>query len=204
LRPLNLASRPFRNERLPALLSAIVALIVLAATVAHALAIVSVLPTRLGRIEGQRRELEAELNHLGQEGEKLRALRPSKEDLTQWGILRELVDRRLFQWSVLLAQLSQILPPDIRLTTIEPTLSKGTVELRLGAKTGSRGSGALLGFARRLEEQPEFEGVAPESVDEDKDGSAASYRMRYVAQPPPPSASATEAAPPSPAPEPSR
>jgi Tfp pilus assembly protein PilN len=158
--PLNLASRPFRNERLPALLLALGFTAVGAVTIKHALAVRSLMPGRTSGLARQVAELENERERLRQEQSQLRAPRPEAAVLAQWTLLKDLVDGRTFSWSGLFALLEETLPKGVRLISITPKIEKGerTVYVTGVARTNED----LLELIRVLEERAEFEEVLPE------------------------------------------
>jgi hypothetical protein len=157
--PLNLASRPFRNERLPALLLALGFTVAGAVTIKHAVAIRGLMPGRTSGLARQVTELEDERARLRSEAGLLRAPRPEPSAVAQWTMLKELVDRRTFSWSTLFAVLEDTLPKGVRLVSIIPVVSKGerTLELTAVARTNED----LLELIRVLEDRPEFDGVLP-------------------------------------------
>jgi len=193
LKPLNLASQPFRNERLPSLLATILVLASLGVTVLHAMVGARVGPSSLGKAENEALALSSSLDRLRQEGASLAGVKPSKEDRLVWGEIRDLVDRRLFRWTRLLSQLQAVLPDDVRLLSVEPTIRDGQVAVRLSATALARGSPSLLGIIGRLEEDPAFTEVTPASLSDTPDGDVLVVEMRYI--PPVP-------APPKPTPQP--
>jgi Tfp pilus assembly protein PilN len=180
VRPLNLASQPFRNTRLPVLLSALLLLLALGVSAVHALAISRILPTHLSQAEGTTRALEAELEQLQAERATLQTLRPSSDDLARWEQVRRLIDQRLLRWTTLLKRLDELLPSDVQLTTIEPTIAGDALELRIEATSNVRGSPSLLNLVRILEEQPEFENVAPQTLAETPNGDLLALTMTYL------------------------
>jgi len=194
VRALNLASQPFRNRRLPILLSLLVALGAIGTTLPHAVALTRVLPSQLDQTETTNRALESQIARIEQGKGKLRELKPTDDQRKEWAVLRDLVDRRVFRWSVLLRQLNAVLPSDVRLTSIQPEFAKGVVTVRASATSDARGSESLPGLVRRLEEQPEFENVVPISFTDTPDGDVLELSMRYLE--PSPAAAASAATPP--------
>jgi Tfp pilus assembly protein PilN len=180
VKPLNLASQPFRNETLPGLLLAVGALVLAGVTLKHALVIRSVLPGRTSGLHAEVDGLEAEAARLRTEARTLRAPRPDAAQLAQWSQLKELVDRRAFSWTTLFAVLEEALPLGVRLLSIAPSVEKGEVTLGLTAVARSYEDG--IDFIRVLEERPEFEDVVPKSRDEERE-SRFVYTMKYI--PPP-------------------
>jgi Tfp pilus assembly protein PilN len=198
--PLNLASRPFRNERLPALLLALGFTVAGAITIKHALVIRALMPGRTSGLARQVAALENEREHLRQEESQLRAPRPEPSVLAQWTFLKDLVDSRTFSWSGLFTVLEETLPKGVRLESITPAVEKGerTIDIVGTARTNED----LLELIRVLEDRPEFDDVLPHNRGLDEQNMIDfKLVMKYRAQPPPPVMAAANTAPaPSPAP----
>jgi Tfp pilus assembly protein PilN len=157
VRPLNLASQPFRNERLPVLALVAAGLAVLALTVQHALLLRELLP---GRTSAARREvaaLEAKSVILRSEARSPRVPRPESAKVTEWGLIKDLVDRRAFSWTLLFGQLESVLPDGVHLVSIAPNARKGELLLDVAAVT--RSPEDAREFVRRLEGREEFDDV---------------------------------------------
>lgn len=194
MRPLNLATQPFRNETLPAVVLALAALLLFGVTVQHALTLRRLLPARTSDAHRRVAELEAEAARLRAEARTQRVERPEAKMLTQWTLLKELVDRRAFSWTGLFAVFEQALPPGVRLLTISPRLQKGVILIEVTAATRSYEDG--LEMIRTLEDRPEFADVFPLSRDAEEDARFR-YTMRYL-----PPAAGAPVAPAAPSPPP--
>lgn len=179
MRPLNFASRPFRNLALPALLFGIAAAIVVAVTIQHALVLRGLMPARTSKVHQEVAGLETELERLRTEGRSLKAPPPDKGVLAEWSVLKDLVDRRTFSWTGLFARLEGVLPREVRLVSIAPDVERGQVLLEIAAV--ARPPQAGLGLVGLLEGRGEFEDVYPVSVNEQEGGAAEfHYTMRYI------------------------
>jgi Tfp pilus assembly protein PilN len=205
--PLNLATRPVRNERLPALLFLLAAFALLLVTVQHAVIASRLLPRRSNALREEVASLEKELEQLENEGASLRRITVNPEQKTEWTVLKGLVDRRTFWWSRLLAVLEQIMPREARLTSVAPHLKENTYELELSVRLQNANAG--YEFMRTLERRPEFSDVRLKTKDEQGGEIEFQLVMRYYgaadtepAAPAAASASATTAAPPGKAAEP--
>jgi Tfp pilus assembly protein PilN len=183
VRPLNLASQPFRNETLPALLLVMGAVALLVLTLEHALVIRRVLPGQTSASHREVAALEDESARLRAEARTLRGPRPDAGSVARWSALKELVDRRAFSWTGLL---EDVLPPGVRLESITPKVTKDGVKLDLEAVARSYEQG--LELIRLLEDRPEFEEVYPLSRGEEEE-THFRYTMRYL----PPEAATTQA-----------
>jgi len=179
LKPLNLATRPFRNQRLPTLLVSLLALAVAALTVAHGATLARVLPSHLQQTEAEALALEAEAGRLRAEREQLRNLRPEKTDLARWNVVRDLVDRRVFRWTQVFVRLGQIVPQGVTLTAIEPVMQSDGAVVRLSATSTTGGTKPLLDLVRQLEQQPDFEDAVPESISKADKGQTIVLHVRY-------------------------
>jgi len=186
MRPLNLASRPFRNERLPKVLLAAGSLMVLLLTLFHALAIIRLLPGRTSKLAHEVNTLEEEGRKLRADATRLRSTKPNPEDAARWAILKDLVDRRVFSWTRLLSILEESMPRGVRLASVSPKVERGIFLLELHAIARTSEDGYEL--MRALEERPELDAVTPRSRDENDQGVITfRYSMKYnpAASPPP-------------------
>ncbi len=177
-RPVNLASRPFRNERLPALLlgASLAALVLL--TVWHLLVVRALLPGATSARHADAAALEAEVRQLRLDGPALRGPGPDKATLARWIQLKELVDRRAFAWTALLARLEKTMPPGVRLSAVSPAWEKGG-KVRLGLRALARTSDDGFELVKALEDQPDFDEVYPISRTVDAGGSG-DYRFELT------------------------
>jgi Tfp pilus assembly protein PilN len=177
--PLNLASRPFRNETLPTVLLTVAALAVLGLTLAQGLVIHRLRSVSASAQQREAAELEAETARLQAETRSLRVPKPSKDALAEWAAIKDLVDRRSFSWTGLFAQLEAVLPRDIRLQSITPRVRRGRLGLELEATARSTEAG--LDFMRVLEAAEAFEDVYPPQVEPSAEGGRFRYSMTYHA-----------------------
>jgi Tfp pilus assembly protein PilN len=177
--PLNLARRPFRNERLPTLLLSIGCAGLALLTVRHAVAVRELLPSRLGDVEGQVVAIEQEIDRLRAQSAELRRTEAAPEATKEWAALKEVVDRRAFSWTGLFAALEKALPPGVRLVSIAPRPTEGPVELALAAS--GRTVEDALALLQSLQEHPEFESAFLNGVTESEQGVDVSCTVLYVA-----------------------
>ncbi|HEY7513799.1 MAG TPA: PilN domain-containing protein [Vicinamibacteria bacterium] len=200
MRPaLNLASRPFRNERLPAALLALAAVVLGLVTLRHAFVLKDLLPGRVSALDKEALDLEQELAQLRDEEARLQGPRPDPERLNQWKALRGLVDQRAFSWTTLLASLEEVLPQGVKLVSIAPLVKDGRVTLDVSAV--ARRFEDRHQMLRALDESPEFEDVFLRTAGESERGEEFTCTTRYlpgVAPRPAAAEPAPEAAPSSP------
>jgi len=192
VRPLNLATQPFRNERLSVLALAVAGLAVLALTVQHALLFRELLPGRTSATRSEASALEAESARLRAEARAARTSRAEPAGLAEWGLIKDLVDRRAFSWTLLFAHLESVLPDGVHLTSIGPSVRKG--ELLLDVLAVARTPEDAREFVRRLEGREEFDDVY---LREEGDRGEVRFTMKYrpsLSRTPPAPAPAAQAA----------
>ena len=169
-RPANLASRPFGNERLPALLLLAGLLALLAISVQQALLVRRLLPDAAAARLAEAAALETDVAKLRSDGATLRGPGPDKASLARWIALKEMVDLRSFAWTALLGRLEKTVPPGVRLMSVSPGWEKG--RLRLGLRVLAQTSDAGFELVQALEDQPDFDEVYPLSKQADSGGGA--------------------------------
>jgi Tfp pilus assembly protein PilN len=187
----NLASRPFRNERLPSSLFGVALVLLLAFTVRHALELRR-LPARSGSLHREVASLDTEANRLREDARRLRGPKPDAATVAQWTLLKDLVDKRAFSWTRLLGRLESVLPQGVRLVAIDPSVKKGEMRVELSAVC--RTAQDSLTLVKVLEASDEFEDVYPVS-DTGGEGGESKYTMRYRPLELPPFVSPAAAAP---------
>jgi hypothetical protein len=185
--PLNLASRPVRNERLPALLFAVATVLMIGVTVQHALLVRRLWPdtpvrrwwpARSAALEREVVGLRNEMKNLESQSGRKRREQVTGAQSVEWQNIRELVDGRAFWWSELFASFEEVLPPDVRIVTITPRVEKEHYVISLVAHLASMESG--IGFIRKLEDRPEFEKVYSPTCSEQQGASECRYEMLYL------------------------
>ncbi len=182
-RPFNLATRPFRNETLPALLLGVGFVLLVAGSVVHALAVRSLLPAQTSARHREVDQLETRLQRLEARAGELRREVPGAT-LEEWLFVKDMVDRRAFSWTRLLRDLEESLPEGVRIASLAPDVDEARLELRLDAQVRAPEDG--LELVRRLEERPEFEHVDPLSTSELAEGGRMlRLRMDYTPVPAP-------------------
>ena len=125
----NLATRPFYNERIVALLLALVAVVVLALTVTNV--------TRLMQLSSRRSALRTEIAADEATAARIRQTAAAVQKgvdraalVSLAGSAREanaLIDERTFSWTTLLTYIESTIPMGVRLTSITPEFKKGDI-----------------------------------------------------------------------------
>jgi Tfp pilus assembly protein PilN len=175
--PLNLARRPFRNERLPTLLLAVAGVALAAATVRHAVVAWDLLPGRARDVESQVVGLETEATRLRAEAAGLQELAAPPAALAEWMAVKGLVDRRAFSWTGLFSALEQALPAGVQLVSVAPQEGESGMELSLAAQ-GRSGEDALA-LLKSLQVHGEFEGAFLNGWTDGREGVDISCTVRY-------------------------
>lgn len=177
--PLNLASRPVRNERVPALLFAVATLLLLGASVQHALLVRRLLPRRSAALREEVVVLRHEMESLQSQAQAAKRQPVSRAQLAEWKVIRDLVDKRTFWWSQLFASFEDVLPRDVRIVSVSPMIREGQYDIELSAKVPTKDAG--LRFVKMLEDRPEFSDVYPVTVAEEQGAYTVTYKMHYAA-----------------------
>jgi Tfp pilus assembly protein PilN len=191
MRPLNLAGRPFRNERLPATLFAVAAVVLAGLTAWHVVHVRRLLPSQTEAKHRRIAALEDEMQRLRGEAARLQAVRADPGATARWALVKELVDRRAFSWTELFGVLEEVLPDGVRLVSITPSVRRGKIELRVVAVVKEADLGWQL--VKILEESGHFAEVFPTSEEEK---GQFSYVMLY--EPPATASPAASPVPPAP------
>jgi hypothetical protein len=192
---LNLATRPFRNERLPNLLAVAGLFAVLVVSAWHLWVARDVLPDRTSSLIQALGEREAESARIRAEETSLRALRPDAASIAEWKLVKDLVDQRVFSWSTLFSVLEETLPDGVRLEALQPQVRDGQISLEMQASSRTHEEAMLL--LSSMEARPEFAGVQPRSRSTLDDGSIAMVLAvkQYLPQEPKPAAAPASPAP---------
>ena len=132
----NFATRPFYNERAAQLVLGIMALVVLALTLANAVEY-SQLSSSESRLGSSAAESEREAARLRAEAAAIRTRIDPRDLETVVVAAREandIIDQRAFSWTALFGQLESTLPADVRVKAVQPRLDKGTFSVTVVAQ----------------------------------------------------------------------
>ena len=175
---LNLARRPFRNERLPTVALAAGCVGLVLATGGHVLVARDLAPGRSRDVASEVVAIEKEIDQLRAESGELRTVAAPPERLKEWAAVKKLVDRRMFSWTGLFAALEEAMPPGVRLVSVSPTEARGQTELTLVAV--GRSNEDALALMASLQEHPEFEGAFLNGWTEGREGFDITCTVRYA------------------------
>ena len=179
---INLATRPFYNERAVRLGLAVTALAVAALTAINVLQVVTLSGRQrelAARVEADERvadaaRRDAARRRAGLDAGRLSAAATAVRDANL------IIGQRVFSWSALLDTIEDALPADVRLVAVRPTATDSGLELRL--MVVGRSVADIELFMERLDRSPRVEGVLLSNEDAEDDGTLrATVSGRYVA-----------------------
>lgn len=176
----NLAARPFRNLRLPGLLIALAAVGLALLTLLHLASLSRVLPQNTSALHQQANQLQTEADRYRRDILNSPAASIDGPTEARWSVLKNIVDRRVFDWPGLLARLEGTLPADIRLTAITPRQEGERVELVLEGL--GRSLEDVYAFGRNLEAQGFFANATPVDFATEENFQRFTYRVEYRPQ----------------------
>ena len=166
----NLSTRPFYNERAVQLLLALAALVVVALTAFNALRIFS--------LSRQNTELSALVNRDHQEAQRLtRDAQRIRAGINQDELQRTadaaavanaLIDQRTFSWTEFFNHIEETLPPDVMLTSVQPTFGQDVTTIQMSV-LGKRVED-IDEFIEKLEATGAFQEVLPTQEDTTEEG----------------------------------
>lgn len=156
----NLSTRPFYNLRAVRVLLGAVALLVLGLTLFNVAQLVRLTASQY-TLGARAADAEREAADLRADAARIRSQIDPQELRVVADAAREantIIDQRAFSWTDLLAQFEATLPPDVRITTVQPRLDKGG-EFIVAVGVEARRSEDLDGFIEALETEGGFRNV---------------------------------------------
>lgn len=201
----NLSTRPFYNTRAVRIGLAVVGVVAAGLTIFNT--------AELWRLERANRELSATVTQNESQASDLRQkARVIKQaiDKTQLSQVtsaareaNELIDRRAFSWTELLNQFQATLPPQVRISSVQPQVdSEGRMLVAMSVQ--SKQQEDLDSFIEALEKTGVFREVLSRSDQSADDGSLTSVLQAYYHASPAATPPAPAAVPPPPASEPGK
>jgi Tfp pilus assembly protein PilN len=155
----NLSTRPFYNVRAVQVALSIFAAVVLGVTLFNVIRIVTLL-TSQQTLGANADDAEREAARLLSEASRIRAQINPTELATVASAAREandLIDQRAFSWTELFTQFESTLPPDVRITAVQPRLEKGV--FIVGVAVEARRAEDIDSFIEALEMTGTFRNV---------------------------------------------
>ena len=187
--PLNLASRPFFNNRKFYAASLLLGLVFVGLSAANLLLYLAHRSQSL-RLNRELADQTAEAGRLEREQQEIwaRLQRPETEDfLNLVDYLNPLIAQRTFSWTRFLNQLENLVPHQVQIVAIAPRIveSEIAVEIFCNARSGAD----YIEFISRLEADSDFYQVNLMTEDVSKSpnfvGKHYGLQVKYRAQPPP-------------------
>jgi hypothetical protein len=189
----NLALRPFRNERLPWLLAALLAVAALLASFVHGRFFFRLLSRDEAGTVRTVREDEERIAELEARLSAEPPLKVESSEIIRLQAFKELVDRRVFPWRRLLSELETTLSDDVRLTRISPSASKDGGGMLVDLAGEARTKDAAFSLAEALDASPVFSRAALKSLSDND--SVIDFDLEVVFEPHPRPASLSPKAP---------
>jgi hypothetical protein len=158
----NLSTRPFYNARAVQTLLAVLALLVLAVTLYNVVQIVR-LTMQQRSLSARAVQAEREAQQLRREAVGIRARIDPKELNVVAGQAREanaIIDQRTFSWTALFGTFEETLPPDVRITAVQPRLEQNGT-FYVGIAVEARRAEDVDAFVEALEKSGAFHNVLP-------------------------------------------
>jgi Tfp pilus assembly protein PilN len=165
----NLSTRPFYNERAVRTILGILLLLVIALSV-FSLFKASALRTEERALSTQAREALDQADALRAQTRAMTAQINPKELEAVSAAATEantVISQREFSWTTLLQQIEGALPDDVRVTSVQPQVDKGTTTIRMDVEAMS--SEHLAAFMDALEKTGSFQRVLNRANNHDED-----------------------------------
>ena len=167
----NLSTRPFYNVRAVRALLGLGALIVAAFTLFNVVQIVRLSATQR-TLSADAVRAETEAARLRADAVRLRGQIDPRELALVSADAREanaIIDRRTFSWTALFVQFEKALPPDVRITAVQPRREQdGSFSVNIGVE--ARRVEDVEAFIEALEAQTPFRDVLPVEEQTSDDG----------------------------------
>jgi Tfp pilus assembly protein PilN len=171
----NLARRPFRNERLPWVLALVIFTAAVAISFGHARLVGRLLSGDEANTVRLVRADEARIAELEAAIAKEPPLKLEGAELARLRAIKQLVDRRVFPWRRLLAELENTLSDDVRLTRITPSQKQGISGVLIELTGEARSKDAAFSLAEALDASPTFSNSVLGSLSEA--GNVTEFRL---------------------------
>jgi len=168
----NLSNRPFYNQRLISLVSAIIAIAAIGLTAFNAWELYTMskaradLRTRIAKDQNEatRIQREAETQHRLVDPKIMNALAANTREANT------LIDLRTFSWTIFFGLIEKAMPLDARLVAVSPRVEKK--EFKVALSVASKSSDDVNAFVKALEATGAFYDIVPgQTTVDDQDGT---------------------------------
>lgn len=177
----NLAMRPFRNERLPWLFTGLLIGFALLVSFVHGRLVGRLVSGNEAKTVIAVRQDEDRIAELEEGIAREPPLRIESSEVTRLRAYKELVDRRVFPWRQLLAELEGVLADDVRLNQISPTATRGVRGMLIDLSGVARTKDAAFSLAETLDASPVFSNASLRSLSDTEEGTE--FAMEVVFDP---------------------
>ena len=167
----NLALRPFRNERLPWLLTGLLLVTAIAASFLHGRLVSRLVSGDEANTVRAVRQDEARIDELEEGIAREPPLRIEAAEVSRLRAYKELVDRRVFPWRFLLSELEGMLADNVRLDRISPAPARGVRGMLIDLSGVARTKDAAFSLAETLDASPVFSNASLKSLSDTSEGT---------------------------------
>jgi len=167
----NLALRPFRNERLPWLLTGLLLATALGASLLHGRLVSRLVSGDEANTVRVVRQDEARIDELEEGIAREPPLKIEAAEASRLRAYKELVDRRVFPWRLLLAELEGTLADNVRLNRISPAPARGVRGMLIDLSGVARTKDAAFSLAETLDASPVFSNASLKSLSDTEEGT---------------------------------
>ena len=156
--PINLATEPFRKDRMMTVASAVCS-VLLTGLLAALIYLIAAERGRASETRAAVEKLNAEVRTMAAQQAKLDGVlrRPDNASVLERSLLlNTLVDRKSVSWTRIFADLEQVLPPNVRVIQVRLPQINARNEVLLDMVVGAQGPGPVIEFLRHLQASPRF------------------------------------------------
>lgn len=191
----NLATRPFYNERLVSFIIAVVGVIAVGVLAFSVQQIVS-LSSKRTELRGRIAQADAATNRANVEAAEVRKsidTRKLKGLAFNAAVANRLIDERTFSWTVFFSLIGKTLPDDVRIDSVAPSIDERDGVIVLMTVVSKR-TDDLAQFIERLQATGAFYDVFPQQEDATDDGNRRTTVIAHYLAPKEPAPAAETAA----------
>lgn len=163
--PINLASQPFRRDRALLVASLAVSLL-LAGTLGVLISLANADNKQLADVKREVNRLEAQIRQVTAKQTRLDAVmrQPQNAEVLERSVfINSLLIRKGISWTRILSDMEKVLPYNVRIIQIHPTLNAAN-QVLLDMTVGSETQPPVIQFLQALEQSPLFGSVLDHSA----------------------------------------